>query len=115
MPSFLEKADELRKRGVDTIACVSVNDAYVMKAWAEKLNALGKIQFLGDPSAQFAKQIGLDIDLSAAGLGLRSKRFSMIVDNGKVATVNVENSPVDFSVTGADRIIEQLDKLPKKQ
>lgn len=65
--------------------------------------------------AEFTKQIGLDIDLSVAGLGLRAKRFSIIVDNGKVVALNIENSPGDFAITGADKVLEQLDALPKKQ
>lgn len=87
-----------------------------MKAWAEKLGVnLEKVQFWGDPLAEFTKQIGLDVDLSGAGLGLRTKRFSMIIDNGKVVALNVENSPGDFAVTGADKVLAQLDTLPKKQ
>ena len=107
LPGYLENHDAILARGVDTIAVVSVNDVHVMGAWARFTGGEGKILFLADGSGDFAKSVGLDNDLSAAGMGLRSKRFSMIVDDGKVTALNVETNPgVDES--GAAKILEQL-------
>merc|ERR1712137_80215 len=110
VPSYLENVAELKSKGVDTIACVSVNDPFVMKAWAETCNAKPEdVVFLADWNASFVKELGLSVDLSAANLGERSKRFSMIVNNGKVVAKNVEVSPGDFEITSADKIIAELD------
>jgi len=107
LPGYLENHDAILARGVDTIAVVSVNDVHVMGAWARFTGGEGKILFLADGSGDFAKAVGLDNDLSAAGMGLRSKRFSMIVDDGKVTAINVETKPgVDES--GAAHILGQL-------
>ncbi|KAL0486230.1 peroxiredoxin [Acrasis kona] len=113
VPSFLEKAKDLKgKHGITDVACVSVNDAFVMKAWQDQVAKESEdVLFLADPSGQFVKSIDLNIDLTNAGLGPRSKRFSMIVDDGKVVALNVEDSPGDFKNTGADKIIEQLTEL----
>ncbi|RUU08616.1 peroxiredoxin, partial [Mesorhizobium sp. M6A.T.Ca.TU.002.02.2.1] len=97
-------------RGVDTIAVVAVNDVHVMGAWARFSGGEGKILYLADGNGDFAKSIGLDADLSGGGMGLRSKRFSMIVDDGKVIALNVETKPgVDES--GAAHILGQLSVL----
>ena len=107
LPGYLENHDAILARGVDTIAVVSVNDVHVMGAWAHFTGGEGKILFLADGSGDFAKAVGLDNDLSAAGMGLRSKRFSMIIDDGRVTAVNVETKPgVDES--GAAHILGQL-------
>jgi len=106
VPSFLESPDVFK--AVDAVACVSVNDHYVMKAWAESMkDAKSKITFLADPDAAFVKHLGLDVNLGAAGLGNRSKRFTLVVNDGKITHENVEKSPADFSVTSADVLLKQ--------
>ena len=107
LPGYLENHDAILARGVDTIAVVSVNDVHVMGAWANFTGGQGKILYLADGNGDFAKSIGLDSDYSSGGMGLRSKRFSMIVDNGKVTALNVETKPgVDTS--GAAHILSKL-------
>lgn len=107
LPGFLENHDALKARGVDEIAVVATNDAHVMHAWGDSLKALGKIRFLADWDASFTTALGLDLDLSMAKLGLRSKRYSMIVDDGVVAQLNVEDEP-GVGVSGAAATLEQL-------
>ena len=107
LPGYLENHDAIIARGVDQIAVIAVNDHHVMGAWARFTGGEGKILYLADGSGDFAKSVGLDNDLSANGMGLRSKRFSMILDDGKVVALNVETKPgVDES--GAAKILEQL-------
>ena len=106
VPGFVEKADELRKAGVDEIWCLSVNDAYVMGAWARDQKTNGKIRMLGDGSAEFAKAVGLTIDRTSAGMGVRSTRYSMLVKDGKVAALNVE-APGKFEVSDAQTLLAQ--------
>jgi peroxiredoxin len=107
LPGYLENRDAILARGVDEIAVVSVNDVHVMGAWANFTGGDGKILYLADGSGEFAKATGLDIDLSGGGMGLRSKRFSMIVDDGKVTALNVETKP-GVNESGAAKILEQL-------
>src|SRR5919112_864462 len=90
VPGYVEKHDDLKKAGVDEVWCVSVNDAFVMGAWARDQKCGGKVRMLGDGSAEFAKATGLTLDLNSRGMGLRSARYSMLVKDGKVATLNVE-------------------------
>ena len=90
IPSYLETFNELKANGVDEIWCVSVNDAFVMGAWARDQKTDGKIRMLADGSADFAKSTGLTLDLTARGMGLRSNRYSMLIKDGKVASLNVE-------------------------
>jgi glutaredoxin/glutathione-dependent peroxiredoxin len=106
VPGFVAMADEFRKAGVDEIWCVSVNDAYVMGAWARDQKTGGKIRMLGDGSAEFTKAVGLTVDRTAAGMGIRSVRYSMLVKDGKVATLNVE-APGKFEVSDADTLLAQ--------
>lgn len=106
VPGFVEKADELQKAGVDEIWCVSVNDAYVMGAWAHDQKVDGKIRMLADGSADFAKATGLTVDLTAKGMGVRSARYSMLVKDGKVATLNIE-APGKFEVSDAATMLSQ--------
>ncbi|MBC8128909.1 MAG: peroxiredoxin [Rhizobiaceae bacterium] len=108
LPGYLERNDEIRAKGVDTIAVVAVNDVFVMGAWAKANDADGKILFLADGNAEFAKAIGLDMDLAVAGLGVRSKRYAMIVENGVVKALNVEDSPGQAEKSSAGAILEQL-------
>ena len=107
MPGFIQNADAIKAKGIDTIACTAVNDVHVRSAWGQHCGADGKITMLADGSGNFARQIGLDIDLGASGLGMRSKRYSMIVENGVVTALNVEDKP-GVNVSGADSVLEQL-------
>ena len=93
LPGFLAHMDELRAKGVDTIACTAVNDIFVLDFWAKDTGSAGKILMLADGSADFAKATGLEIDLTARGMGVRSKRYAMLVDNGVVKVLNIEDAP----------------------
>ena len=108
LPGYLENHDAILARGVDTIAVVAVNDHHVMGAWARFTGGEGKILFLADGNGAFAKALGLDADMSGGGMGTRVKRFSMIVDDGKVTVLNVEGKPGQAVDSGAARILEQL-------
>lgn len=108
LPGYLENHDAFSARGVDTIAVVAVNDHFVMNAWAQSTGADGKILFLADGNGDFARAAGLSADLSGGGLGTRSKRFSMIVDDGKVTALNVEDLPGQTVELGAAKLLEQL-------
>lgn len=108
LPGYLENYDAILARGVDTVAVVAVNDAFVMSAWARFTGGEGKLLYLADGSGDFAKATGLDLDMSARGLGLRSARFSMIVEDGTVAALNIEDSPGNAVTSGAAAILEQL-------
>ncbi len=106
VPGYVEKAAELKAAGVDEIWCISVNDAFVMGAWARDQKTDGKVRMLGDGSADFTKAVGLTLDLGARGMGLRSNRYSMLVKNGKVVTLNVEG-PGKFEVSDAATMLAQ--------
>ena len=106
-PGYLAKADEVLARGVDTIACTAVNDVHVMNAWSEASGNAGKIVMLSDGNGDFARAVGLSIDLGGSNMGLRSKRYSMILDNGVVTTLNVEDKP-GVNVSGVDTMLTQL-------
>ncbi|WP_417769703.1 peroxiredoxin [Stappia sp.] len=108
LPGFVEHADTILGKGVDEIAVVSVNDVFVMDAWAKASGAAGKVTFLADGSAEFAKAIGMELDASGFGMGVRSKRYAMIVKDGKVATLNVEDMPGKAEVSGAAGILSAL-------
>jgi len=108
LPGYLENRDAILARGVDTIAVVAVNDVHVMNAWARFTGGEGKILFLADGNGDFVKSIGLDLDLSGGGMGLRAKRFSMIVDDGKVTALNIEGAPGQAVESGAAKLLEQL-------
>ena len=107
LPGFVEKAAELKAKGVDTIACLSVNDAFVMNAWGKDQKADGKVQMLADGNADFTKAVGLELDARANGLGIRSQRYAMVVDNGVVKTLNVEK-PGSFEVSSAESVLKAL-------
>jgi peroxiredoxin len=106
LPSFRGHADDFKAKGVDTIACLSVNDAFVMKAWAKDQDA-GDILMLADGSGDFVKAIGLDADFSKFGMGLRSQRFSMLVKDGVVASLNVEEGG-EYKVSSAEYMLGQM-------
>ena len=110
LPGYIGLADKFRLRKVDEIVCVAVNDVYVMGAWGKDQQAAGKIRMLADGNADFARAIGLEEDLSRHGMGLRSKRYSMLIDDGAVKTLNVEE-PGRFEVSDAETMLYQLDRL----
>jgi glutaredoxin/glutathione-dependent peroxiredoxin len=107
LPGYKEKAAELRAKGVDTIACVSVNDVFVMNAWGKDQQVGDDVLMLADGNGAFAKAVGLEMDGSGFGMGSRSKRYSMIVDDGVVKQLNVEG-PGEFKVSAADYMLGQL-------
>ena len=107
VPSYLSNRDKLLAKGVNEIWCVAVNDGFVMAHWGRDQKALGKIRFLGDGSAAWTRALGLELDLGARGMGTRMQRFSMLVDNGVVKSVNVE-APGKFEVSDAETMLKQL-------
>ena len=107
LPGYVEQVNELKARGVDEVWCVSVNDGYVMAAWGKEQGATGKVRMLGDGNADFARKLGLENDISKAGMGVRSKRFSLLVENGVVKQVNVEQ-PGKFEVSDVATMLKQL-------
>lgn len=108
VPGYLAELDTLKAKGIDEVAVVAVNDVHVLKAWAQSFDAIGKIAFLADGSAAFVKALGLDIDLSAAGMGVRSSRWSMLVEDGIVKSLNVEEKPSEAELSGAACMLRQL-------
>jgi peroxiredoxin len=110
MPGFVSRMDELKKKGFDTVACTSVNDVFVMTEWAKATGATGKIAMLADGAADFARKIGLEMDLSARGLGMRSKRYAMAIDNGVVKVLNIEEAPGQVQASSAETLCSMIDK-----
>jgi len=108
LPGFLEHIDDIKEKGVDEVAVTAVNDIHVVSAWAEASKGKGKIHFLSDGNAEFAKAVGMDMDLSVAGLGTRSARYSMIVEDGTVTSLNVEDNPGQAEKSSAAVILGQL-------
>jgi peroxiredoxin len=107
VPGYVAHHDQLRAHKIDEVWCVAVNDGYVMAAWGRDEKALGKVRMLGDGSADFTKKLGLEVDLSGAGMGLRSRRYSMLVEDGVVKQLNVE-APGKFEVSDAATMLKQL-------
>lgn len=107
VPGYIQKFDELKAAGVDEIWCVSVNDAFVMGAWARDQKSNGKVRMLADGDAAFTKATGLTLDLTGKGMGLRSNRYSMLVKDGKVASLNIEG-PGKFEVSDAATLLAQV-------
>lgn len=108
MPSFVSNIDAIKAKGVHAVAVVSVNDIFVMEAWAKSTGASGKIEVLADGTADFTKAIGMEFDGSAGGLGIRSKRYSMLVDDGVVKKLNIEEAPGKCDVSGGQALLGQL-------
>ena len=106
VPSYVANYDALKNAGVDDILCVSVNDAFVMGAWARDQHASGKVRMMADGSADYTKKLGLELDLTARGMGVRCQRFSMLVDDGVVKTLNVE-APGKFEVSDGATMLKQ--------
>jgi peroxiredoxin len=107
LPGYLQQIEALKAKGADAVICTAVNDASVMRAWEKQTGAEGKIMFLADGNADFARKLGLDIDLSRSGMGLRSRRYSMIVEDGVVRRLNVEEKP-GVNVSGVETMLAQL-------
>ena len=107
VPGYLANFDALKGKKVDEIWCVSVNDGYVMAAWGKEQKALGKIRMLGDGSGELTKKLGLENDITKGGMGIRSKRYSMLVEDGVVKKLNVEQ-PSKFEVSNAETMLSQL-------
>jgi len=108
VPNFLGALDALKAKGVDTVACISVNDAFVLGAWAKATAADGKILFLADGNAEFTKAAGFEFDASGNGLGIRSKRYAMVAEDGVVKVLNVEEAPKVVEMSSAEKLLEAL-------
>lgn len=106
LPGFIKLADQLKAKGVDEIWCVSVNDAFVMGAWGREQGAGGSVRMMADGSAAFTRALGLDVDLSARGMGTRSMRYSMLVRDGMVERLNIDSA--GFDVSSAEKLLAQL-------
>ena len=107
LPGYVDKAADLKAKGVDEIACTAVNDAFVLQAWAESADAVGKVTMLADGNGEFARALGLDSDFNKFGMGVRGQRYSMLVNDGVVEQLNVEE-PGAFNVSSADYLLERL-------
>lgn len=107
LPGFIRQADEIKAKGVDTIACMSVNDAFVMDAWGKDQGVDDKVMMLADGSGEFTKALGLELDLTGRGFGVRSDRYAMVVEDGKVTLLNREE-PGAFDVSSAEKVLEKL-------
>lgn len=107
LPGYVVKADELKEKGIDRIVCLSVNDAHVMKAWGDQQNVEERIMMIADGSCYFTHAVGLELDRREGGMGIRSQRYAMIVNDGVVEMLNVE-APLKFEVSDADTILNSL-------
>ena len=108
LPGFVQNADAIKKKGVDTIAVTGVNDHFVMEAWKNASGAEGKVEFLADGNGEFAKAIDMTFDGSGNGLGTRSRRYCMVVDDGVVKSLNIEEAPGKVDVSGAENLLKAL-------
>jgi len=108
LPGYVVKADELKEKGIDSIVCLSVNDAHVMKAWGDDQNVEDRVLMIADGSAHFTRAVGLEVDLSSRGMGLRSQRYAIVVNDGIVELLNLE-APGKFEVSDAETILSSLE------
>jgi peroxiredoxin len=108
LPGFVEQAEAIKAKGVDLIACVAVNDAFVLNAWAREQRADGKIMMLADGSGDFTRALGLELDLTKGGLGRRSQRYSMLIEDGIVKALNLEAQPGQVTASGAEAMLKAL-------
>jgi glutaredoxin/glutathione-dependent peroxiredoxin len=108
LPGYVDKAADIKAKGVDEIACVAVNDAAVMGAWGRDQKTDGKVTMLADGSGDFVRALGLELDLTRGGLGIRSKRYSMLVDDGVVKSLNVEQQPAQVEASSAEAMLRAL-------
>ena len=106
LPGFVEHADAIKARGIDTIACIAVNDAFVMAAWGKDQNVGDKVMMVADGSAHFAKAVGLELDLSDRGMGMRCKRFSMLIEDCVIKSLNIDGPT--FEKTSAEQMLSDL-------
>ncbi len=106
LPGFVQNADAIKKKGIDSIICLSVNDAFVMDAWGKAQGTGDKVKMIADGNGDFAKALGLELDLRGNGLGMRSQRFSMIVNDGKVTSLNIDKAGA-FEVSSAEALLKQ--------
>ncbi|HXR20197.1 MAG TPA: redoxin family protein [Steroidobacteraceae bacterium] len=107
LPGYLEQANQLRAKGIDTIACMAVNDVFVMNAWGKAANVAGKVLMLADGNGDYARALGLELDGRGFGMGMRGQRFAIVVDKGVARQVNVE-APGQFKVSAAEAVVAQL-------
>jgi len=108
LPGFVEQADAIKAKGVDTVACLSVNDVFVMDAWGKSAGADGKVTMLADGNCDYCKALGLEIDASGFGMGMRGSRFALVVDNGVVTQAFIEAAPTDLSASSAENVLKNL-------
>jgi peroxiredoxin len=108
LPGYVDRAADLKAKGIDEVACVAVNDAFVLNAWSKDQKAESKVHMLADGSADLTRALGLELDATRMGLGIRSKRYSMLVDNGVVKSLNVEPQPGQVDVSSADAMLKAL-------
>lgn len=108
LPGFVKEADELKALGVELIVCLAVNDVFVLDAWAKSQGIKDEVKMVSDGNADFTKAVGLTLDVSAAGMGLRSKRYAMILDHGKVQQLFVEEKPGEAILSGAEHVLSYL-------
>jgi len=108
LPGYVVRADELKKKGIDSIVCLSVNDAHVMKAWGDDQNVEDRVLMIADGSADFTRAVGLEVDFSTRGMGLRSQRYAMVVNDCIVELLNLE-APTKFEVSDAETILSSLE------
>lgn len=108
LPGFVAKADEIRSKGVDAVAVTAVNDIFALDAWLKEKGGAGKIEGLADGSAAFAKALGLELDLTEPGLGMRGKRYSALIDDGVVKWINVEENSSEATVSTAEETLKKL-------
>lgn len=108
LPGYVARADELRAKGASDVVCLAVNDAAVMNAWAKEHDAIGKVTMLCDGNAELAKAMGLELDLSVACMGIRTKRFSMVIENGVVKSLEIEPNAGEVAVSGAESCLSKL-------
>jgi peroxiredoxin len=111
LPGYIENAASFTEKGVDAIAVTAVNDVFVMDAWAKASGGEGKVEFLADGNGEFAKALGLTLDASGNGLGVRSKRYSMVVDDGVVKSLNIEETAGKADTSGADNLLRTMDAI----
>ncbi|MGQ0672183.1 MAG: peroxiredoxin [Hyphomicrobium sp.] len=110
MPGFVERVGELKAKGIDAVACTAVNDVFVLSNWAKDTGADGQITMLSDGNADFAKALGLDIDLTKFGLGVRSKRYAMLVEDGVVKVLNIDEAPPVHDKSSAETLCSMVDR-----
>ena len=108
LPGFVQNADAIKAKGVDTVACLSVNDVFVMDAWGKSAGADGKVVMLADGNCDYTKALGLEIDASGFGMGMRGSRFALVVDNGVVSQAHIEAAPTELAASSAENVLKNL-------